>query len=64
MSICLRCGAAFSCAMLGEQDGPCWCSAMPAALPVPGEGASCWCPGCLKLAIEAKKACAAKPPHD
>jgi len=65
MSICLRCGAAFSCAMLGEQDGPCWCTALPPALPLPGAaGASCFCPGCLKLEIETRKGSAATPPHD
>ena len=55
MSICLRCGAAFSCAMRGEADGPCWCTAMPPVVAVPGEGASCWCPGCLKLHIESQR---------
>ncbi|MES2318698.1 MAG: cysteine-rich CWC family protein [Pseudomonadota bacterium] len=64
MSICMRCGQSFSCAMMGEQDGPCWCTAMPPALPVPGVGVSCWCPGCLKLEIEAQKGSEARPPHD
>lgn len=58
MSICLRCGMSFSCAMLGEMDGPCWCVALPAAVPVPGADATCWCPGCLKLHIAAQKAAA------
>jgi hypothetical protein len=55
---------AFSCAMLGEQDGPCWCTAMPAVLPVPGVDASCWCPGCLKLQIAAQQSSEKPPPHD
>jgi hypothetical protein len=64
MSVCVGCGTSFRCAMKGEQDGPCWCTAMPAALPVPGEGASCFCPACLTLAIEARKRAEAAPPHD
>ena len=42
MSICQRCGMAFSCAMLGEQDGPCWCTAMPAVLPVQTDPVDAW----------------------
>ena len=66
MSICLRCGVAFSCALLGEQDGPCWCTALPAVLPVPASdgAASCFCPGCLKMAIDAQKSSEPAPPHD
>jgi hypothetical protein len=66
MSVCIACGMSFSCAMLGEQDGPCWCTAMPAVLPVPvaGTAASCYCPGCLKLVIEAQKSSQVAPPHD
>jgi hypothetical protein len=35
-----QCAAAapFGCAMLGEQDGPCWCTALPPVLPVPVAG--------------------------
>jgi hypothetical protein len=33
-------------------------------VPVAGQGASCYCPGCLKLVIEAQKSSQAAPPHD
>jgi len=51
MSACSRCGAVFSCAMADNADQPCWCTALPAAVPVPGQSASCWCPACLKQHI-------------
>ncbi|UMR31894.1 hypothetical protein MJ904_06800 [Massilia sp. MB5] len=41
MSICTRCGASFSCAMVDAgPDGklptqPCWCTYFPPAVPVP-----------------------------
>jgi hypothetical protein len=58
MSACSRCGATFSCAMAdgGDPAQPCWCTALPAAVPLPaGEGAmaaGCWCPACLRLHID------------
>lgn len=64
MSVCLRCAAPFNCAMMSEMDGPCWCTDMPRFLPVPGTGASCYCPHCLKLEIEAQKAALPEAPHD
>lgn len=64
MSVCLRCAAPFNCAMMGEIDGPCWCTLEPRLLPVPGVGASCYCPQCLKVALDMQKAGAAAPPSD
>lgn len=57
MSLCVRCGASFSCAMVDGEDNdqPCWCTAMPPVLPVPsgatGTNAGCYCPACLRLVI-------------
>lgn len=64
MSTCERCGATFHCAMAdpgpdGQADTtPCWCTALPPAVPVPGEGAAvgCWCPACLRAHIAAQPA--------
>jgi hypothetical protein len=36
----------------GAAAQPCWCTYLPASLPVPSApGASCWCPACLKQHI-------------
>ncbi|MFP5390180.1 MAG: cysteine-rich CWC family protein [Gammaproteobacteria bacterium] len=54
MSTCTRCGAQFTCGMQDGSDAPCWCTSLPAALPVPVPGAGaalCWCPDCLKAHI-------------
>lgn len=54
-SICARCGAAFGCAMAAGAavSGPCWCTLLPKALPVPAEaGAGCWCQACLRAHID------------
>ena len=55
MSACSRCGASFTCAMADGSDHPCWCTELAAAVPVPsqlpGQGAACWCPACLKQHI-------------
>jgi len=53
MSTCSRCGAGFGCAMADGSAGPCWCTELPAVVPVPREGepAACWCPTCLKQHI-------------
>jgi hypothetical protein len=32
---------------------PCWCTAFPPVLPVPGVEASCWCPACLEQQVAA-----------
>ena len=64
MSICSRCGAAFGCAMADKLDGPCWCTSMPAVVAVPVAEASCWCPACLKLHIEAQGRSEETPPRD
>ena len=68
MSRCSRCGAAFSCAMVDAAAdaaaGPCWCTALPAIVPVPGVDASCWCPACLKLHIATQQASPSEPRHD
>jgi hypothetical protein len=65
MSVCFRCGAPFSCAMLGEMEGPCWCTELPRMMPLPGlEAASCYCPGCLKIALAEQTDPKPPPPHD
>ncbi|HEX8477213.1 MAG TPA: cysteine-rich CWC family protein [Telluria sp.] len=51
MSTCTRCGAIFSCAMADNTTGACWCTALPAAVPVPQEAAGCWCRICLETHI-------------
>jgi hypothetical protein len=51
MSPCTRCGATFACAMADGGAAPCWCTALPAVVPVPGEPAACWCPACLRQHI-------------
>ncbi len=59
MSACKRCGAEFHCAMADGDDGnPCWCTAMPPAVPVPSldTDVTCWCPACLKEHIEQRAA--------
>jgi hypothetical protein len=34
------------------QAQPCWCTLLPAALPLPREAAAgCWCPDCLRRLI-------------
>ncbi|MFC4929347.1 cysteine-rich CWC family protein [Massilia sp. GCM10023247] len=53
MSLCSRCGAAFGCAMADAAPGPCWCTELPPAVPVPGVDANCWCPDCLRAHIAA-----------
>ncbi|MBJ7309381.1 cysteine-rich CWC family protein [Rugamonas sp. CCM 8940] len=77
MSLCARCGATFSCAMADPAPGadpaklaePCWCTYLPASLPVPAvPGSSCWCPDCLRRHIAASaepartRGSAAEPP--
>jgi hypothetical protein len=56
MSTCTRCGAQFGCAMVEGSPEPCWCTALPPAVPVPQEAAGCWCPACLRAHIEARLA--------
>jgi hypothetical protein len=51
MSKCTRCGAEFGCAMADGADAPCWCTALPPVVPLPGVQAGCWCPACLKAHI-------------
>lgn len=56
MSTCSRCGASFGCAMVDGGAGPCWCTELPPAVPVPEAGgsaaqAACWCPACLRAHI-------------
>jgi len=58
MSTCSLCGAEFSCAMVDADPAtaaqPCWCTYLPASLPVPSApDAGCWCPACLKKHIAA-----------
>jgi hypothetical protein len=63
MSTCTRCGAEFGCAMADGGAGPCWCTELPAAVPVPGEAAACWCPACLKRHIDGLAPDPAKVPR-
>ena len=51
MSACTLCGTAFSCAMADNTPGPCWCTTLPAALPLPGDASGCWCRTCLESRI-------------
>jgi hypothetical protein len=58
MSLCTRCGASFSCAMVdntndstGSTGGACWCTTLPAAVAVPAEATGCWCRTCLETHI-------------
>jgi len=51
MSLCNRCGAVFGCAMADGSTEPCWCTALPPVVPVPGVEAACWCPACLRAHI-------------
>jgi hypothetical protein len=56
MSACSRCGTPFRCAMTDPDPGgaPCWCTQLPAVLPVP-EAAGCYCPACLREAIQERE---------
>ena len=61
MSQCSRCGAPFSCAMVDVADPlnapPCWCTLLPAVVPVPGAaGSACWCAACLSQHIAEQEA--------
>ena len=64
MSLCSRCGASFSCVMVDADypltAPPCWCTFLPAVVPVPGAAdGACWCAACLSQHIaeqEAKRA--------
>jgi hypothetical protein len=66
MSICPRCGAAFSCGMTDDKAAqPCWCTRLPVlpesalAAANGGKAAACFCPDCLQALIAAEKT----PPH-
>ena len=61
MSLCSRCGAPFSCALVDGADPvsapPCWCTLLPAVVPVPGApGSACWCAACLRQHIAEQEA--------
>ncbi|MDB5960097.1 MAG: hypothetical protein JWP59_1391 [Massilia sp.] len=66
MSACSRCGALFTCAMADGSAAPCWCTALPPALPLPaaGQAAACWCPACLREHIAELETPARRPPGD
>ena len=64
MSICVRCGMSFGCALLGELDSPCWCTQFPPIVPLPSKEAGCMCPGCLKMHIETLQRSPPPAPHD
>jgi len=55
MSQCSLCGATFQCGQLDpDATAPCWCAALPPAVPVPGGADSgCWCRACLQAHIAA-----------
>jgi hypothetical protein len=66
MSVCPRCGAAFSCAMQDEGgNAACWCAQLPPLSPErlqtlnqetkPASCPSCFCPACLKSQSEMAK---------
>ncbi|WP_219118687.1 cysteine-rich CWC family protein [Janthinobacterium sp. UMAB-56] len=63
MSVCSLCGAILQCGQLDpDAKQPCWCVALPPAVPVPGSAAvGCWCPACLQERIAALTSPAAKP---
>ena len=63
MSVCSLCGATFQCGQLDpDATEPCWCIALPPAVPVPGSAAvGCWCPACLQQRIAAVTPPAATP---
>lgn len=48
MKSCSKCDAVFPCS---PRD--CWCSKLPAVMPLDGPG-DCYCPECLKKIIDAK----------
>jgi hypothetical protein len=51
MSECTRCGAVFACAMADDSSQACWCTTLPAAVPLPTDAAGCWCRACLEAHI-------------
>ena len=53
-SRCARCGAPFHCGAGGQE--PCWCASLPQVLPVPYDGAGCYCPQCLEQVIAERQA--------
>ncbi|MGX9785333.1 cysteine-rich CWC family protein [Janthinobacterium lividum] len=63
MSQCTLCGATFQCGQLDPAaKEPCWCVALPPAVPVPGSLAmGCWCPACLQAHIATLTPPAATP---
>lgn len=62
MSACSRCGAPFTCAMADPEagDAPCWCTQLPAVMPVLLQDAApgCYCPACLKELVLQQEASA------
>ena len=48
METCADCGESFGCGNV-EGTTSCWCSDLPAVMPVTGKG--CLCPKCLKAEI-------------
>jgi hypothetical protein len=64
MSICTRCGLEFGCAMADGASEPCWCTRLPAVVPLPAGAAGCWCPACLERHIAEQAAAAPKPAAD
>lgn len=48
METCAACGEGFGCGNV-EGKTSCWCSELPAVMPVEGKG--CLCPKCLKTEI-------------
>jgi hypothetical protein len=51
--------------MADGSAGPCWCTELPAIVPLPGVDAGCWCPACLRAHIaEAARTTNEKFPRD
>lgn len=48
MEKCAACGEEFGCGN-EEKKASCWCSDLPAVMPV--EGAACLCPKCLRAEV-------------
>ncbi|MDD5302862.1 MAG: cysteine-rich CWC family protein [Elusimicrobia bacterium] len=51
METCAACGEPFGCGNV-EGKTSCWCSGLPAVMPVTGKG--CLCPRCLKAEIASR----------
>jgi hypothetical protein len=65
MSLCSACGVQLFCAMAdvganvaNAAAAPCWCTQLPALMPVPSQQdapAACYCRACLDAMLEKKR---------